>query len=265
MIEQQEILFRGKRVYNGKWVEGGYWCNKTATRISFYIIDNDGNSYKVIPETISQFTGRSDKYGEKIFGGDVLKGYQYPFLSDGVFNYYAEVIWFDNCPAFGIYTFKAPGGKGRGASTGNTSYMEDWQPELWEVIGNVHDTPRPDFKMKNFKKEKKFADYAGCSILEATMRYGEKHSFEEFSELSENAAKSWLRSCRHALWVALEYFGTRTGEQDLEAYHELDEICEFEVGTIDAIVHGRKLPAHGQGETLMAFFEVEGDNYRSWV
>jgi len=142
MIEQQEILFRGKRVYNGKWVEGGYWCNKTATRISFYIIDNDGNSYKVIPETISQFTGRSDKYGEKIFGGDVLKGYQYPFLSDGVFNYYGEVIWFDNCPAFGIYTFKAPGSKVRGASTGNTSYMEDWQPELWEIVGNVHDNPK---------------------------------------------------------------------------------------------------------------------------
>ena len=43
-----------------------------------------------------------------IYEGDILRGYQYPYLSDDNFNYYVEVIYFDNCPAFGIYTFKNP-------------------------------------------------------------------------------------------------------------------------------------------------------------
>ncbi len=37
-----------------------------------------------------------------------MRGYQYPYRSDGNDNYFAEVTWFENCPAFGIYTFKNP-------------------------------------------------------------------------------------------------------------------------------------------------------------
>lgn len=77
-----------------------------------------------------------------IYEGDILRGYQYPYLSDDNFNYYVEVIYFDNCPAFGIYTFKNPNLKVvRGISAGNTALMEDWKSENWEVISNIHDNP----------------------------------------------------------------------------------------------------------------------------
>jgi len=131
------------------------------------------------------------------------------------------------------------------------------------IIGNLKERgTRSDEELKNiyvpktFAYEKKFADYAGCSILEATMRYMAKPCRKDFFEASEEAAKSWLSSCRHALWVALEYFGIRTGEQDLEAYKELAEICGFDLDTMFCIINGTRIPANGQKKTLMAFFEV---------
>lgn len=85
------------------------------------------------------FTGLQDKNGRKIWENDILRGCQYPYLSDGNCNYYAEVIWFENCHAFGIYTFKNPKSNVRGISEGNTELMEDWISEDWEVIGNIFD------------------------------------------------------------------------------------------------------------------------------
>lgn len=132
------------------------------------------------------------------------------------------------------------------------------------IIGNLkekgarieEEEPKATYVTKTFEGEKKFADYAGCSILEATMQYLAKPCHKDYFEASEEEAKSWLRSCRHALWVALEYFGTRTGEQDLEAYKELAEICEFDLDTMDSIIHGRRIPTIEQQMTLMHFFEV---------
>ena len=148
----REILFRGKRVDNGEWVEGSlidWGCDgnqvyiipfsKYATSLS---LAQWVNSFgiAVIPETVGQYTGLTDKNGTKIFDGDILRGYKYPYLSEGHFNYYAEVIYFENCPAFGLYTFKNPNlDFVSGISHGNTDFMEDWECENWEVIGNIFD------------------------------------------------------------------------------------------------------------------------------
>ena len=83
----------------------------------------------------------TDKNNKKIFEGDILKGEQYPFCSEGQYNYFAEVTWFDNSPAFGIYTFKNPKSDVRGISTGNCEYLEDFSSNDWEIIGNIHDNP----------------------------------------------------------------------------------------------------------------------------
>jgi uncharacterized phage protein (TIGR01671 family) len=145
----REILFRGKRVDNGEWVEGtvAYINSEYLDRKVTIIIPinatellHEGIIYsEVQPETVCQHTGLKDRNGTKIFEGDILKGFQYPYLSDGEYNYYAEVCWFDNCPAFGLYTFKAPDAKVRGISEGNTDIIEDFASEDWEVIGNIHD------------------------------------------------------------------------------------------------------------------------------
>ena len=143
----REFLFRGKRVDNGKWVEGEllhdmksrpwiYWTTPKELPVFF------SRNAIVNPETIGQYTGLTDKNGKKVFEGDILQGYQYPYLSEGHSNYYAEVVYFENCPAFGLCTFKNPNlDIVHGISSGNTEFIEDWESEDWEVIGNIYDNP----------------------------------------------------------------------------------------------------------------------------
>ena len=137
----REILFRGKHIHamdsndhlNGTWVHG-YLSDEN------YIYDKSlEGEFLVDEDTICQYTGLTDKNGKKIFEGDILRGFQYPFCHDGEYNYYAE-IFFADC-SFMTYTHKNPSSCVRGISDGNTELMECWVSEEWEVIGNIYDNP----------------------------------------------------------------------------------------------------------------------------
>ena len=137
----REILFKGKHIHaipgnehlNGRWVKG-YLSDKN------YIHDEHLEGEFLVDEnTICQYTGLTDKNGRKIFEGDILRGFQYPFCSDGEYNYYAEIIFAD-C-SFMTYTHKNPSSCVRGISDGNTELMECWVSEDWEIIGNIYDNP----------------------------------------------------------------------------------------------------------------------------
>ena len=152
----REILFRGKAINrdpnyeyrtsykNGDWVYGlvsrayhDYYSN-------FWIEMTNGDGVSGIDvdyNTLGQYTGLSDKNGTKIFEGDILQGEEYPYCSDGNYNYFAEIVWFDENCAFGITTWKNPKSNVRGISDGISSYMEDFDSSDWLVIGNIYDNP----------------------------------------------------------------------------------------------------------------------------
>ena len=126
----RDYLFRGKRIDNGEWVEGcGIIATENWVSIFTVIDDIDENSSEVneieiLPETVGQYTGLTDKNGTKIFEGDIVE-----CVSDGE---QAVISWLKYSACFGL-SFD-------GWCCGFDNY-DDNLPSDFEVIGNIHDKP----------------------------------------------------------------------------------------------------------------------------
>ena len=142
------IIFRGKRLDNGEWVEGDYFRKYIYDRydngslhhlIGWQVTDNDGekfNDYEdVDPDTVGQYTGLKEKNGKKIFEGDIFKDYSGIFRS--VFRVPGGLAFEDNPVSFG-YDHRAPV-----YPYSSIAEMQNasWLSRYCEIIGNIHDHP----------------------------------------------------------------------------------------------------------------------------
>lgn len=114
----RDVLFKGKQKDNNEWIEGYLFKSWDRTFLLWGMTNDIPNMVEVIPETVSQFTGLVDKYGKKIFEGDIIAKGFYPY----------EVRWNPEQVRWGIYSndFEV---------AGFTKFSESY----FEVIGNIYD------------------------------------------------------------------------------------------------------------------------------
>lgn len=114
----REILFRGKCKDNGEWVEGNYgeyYGEYSCISILSKKTMSGSWCYDVIPETVGQFTGLTDKNGVRVFEGDIV------CIFDG--EYFSGVVKYSN---------------EQGSFTVDDTSLHYWVSDI-EVIGNIHD------------------------------------------------------------------------------------------------------------------------------
>jgi len=132
----REHLYRGKRKDSGKLVYGDLYHHESGA----IIITSRGTNYEVIPETVGQFTGLTNKEGKKVFEGDILKSLH--FISGKKKRYLYHIVkWSKKLTGWQcINTGNVKEGTLDSTAEGN--------PQLWvyakaefEVVGNIHDNP----------------------------------------------------------------------------------------------------------------------------
>lgn len=118
----REILFRGKRIDNGEWETGSLVYARMGTSEEQVGIADKMTAYHtpVIPETVGQYTGLTDKNGRMVFEGDIIHGNLGNFV----------VRWNDNISGF------VAGEKERTHPCMNRGTMK-----CYEIIGNIYDNP----------------------------------------------------------------------------------------------------------------------------
>lgn len=134
MREIREVIFRGKRADSGEWVEGDLIQVGLHDKPKFASIMPQtpvSSAYPVLPKTVGQYTGLTDRNGKKIFEGDICRFKRFNDVHVGkvVFNVTTAsfIMWYQ--PIVGAYGEKA------------TQKMLLSVCDNIEVIGNIHDDP----------------------------------------------------------------------------------------------------------------------------
>lgn len=128
----REILFRGKRADNGEWVYG-YLIQYNERHYIYYQKPDEMcqtgswlTGERVIPETVGQYTGLTDKNGKRIFEGDIVKVYIKGYCT------ICTVGWAETVAHFQLWQINTIPKTPTNLNLGNYDC---------EVIGNIHDNP----------------------------------------------------------------------------------------------------------------------------
>lgn len=114
----REILFRGKQRDNGEWFYGDLIHLNHCVSIR-----SKDCARSVVPETVGQYTGLTDKNGVKIFEGDLIRSTETGET--------AIVQWFSEHSAFMIWC----------KTSNQVDFLYECEKSIIEVIGNIHDNP----------------------------------------------------------------------------------------------------------------------------
>lgn len=187
----REILFRGKRIDNGEWVEGNLLDGiNLGVKLIQRWDDNLGYCLdEIIPETIGQYSGLKDKNGVKIFEGDIIELENYQGKKIRVvckFGTARRAMYGNDVDITGFYfeynektkTFPIV-----------NNYAGKHDLELFEVIGNIYDD-------KEIKLEKpikaKYGYVEACRFDEESgwmIEGGEEAYYEALKRYEESINK----------------------------------------------------------------------------
>lgn len=139
----RDILFKAKRISDGQWVEG-YLYKQVGVKDRIYfaieVIDNTVKAYEVDESTICQYTGLTDKNGNKIWENDVVR-YQFD-TDDCIFpnkdtKKRVGKIFFSDFRA----SFSVAMGRNGSKAINNDLFKYVQNGNRVEVIGNIFDNP----------------------------------------------------------------------------------------------------------------------------
>lgn len=143
----REILFRGKDKF-GDWYEGNlvHQTEYYGDPVNWYHIvavgEFDYDYYlhdTVIPETVGQFTGLTDKNGKRIFEGDVISFHKFRDEPNWI-----GVVCYENCHYIAVGRMPIAYEKRKNEKAFHSSFevtLSGIDKTTIEVIGNIHDNP----------------------------------------------------------------------------------------------------------------------------
>lgn len=120
-----DILFKAKRMDNGEWIQGYLFLFWGKSYILWGMVNDSPDMIEVIPDTICQYTGLTDKNGNKIWENDVIKHYNKVEIGEPDKYMIASIRWEHNNVRFVQDT-----------EEGKYSIIGS---RYFEVIGNIFD------------------------------------------------------------------------------------------------------------------------------
>ena len=167
-MAQRIIKFRGKHIVTGEWLYGSHFDDGGEQYIlpnNILDIDEYEDKYEVDPATVGEYTGLTDKWGNGVYEGDILRLRTYSNLS-----WDPKIPQEEACEMRQLFEIDELVGNLEAESITAVCFCEgmmlvslDWENDtyigcLWgdqkrsspifdyEIIGNIHDNP--DIKMQ---------------------------------------------------------------------------------------------------------------------